>query len=536
MELSLSFPVSWLCALFTAIALYCIAVAFYRLFLHPLAKFPGPFLWKISIWPTVWQCAHGKRHLDLLAAHKRHGPVVRIGPNMLSYNTGSAARTIYASRHANVRKSDFHLTVDASVSAPSLFSIVDREKHAFRRRVVSQAFTEKAMMDASEFYLKYMKVFLDVLHDKVGTGWTKVDIQEHATWWTSDTMGDLSLGRSFNCLTEPTFRHAIPMMRNGLRYIYWAGHLPFRDLVDYILAHPILSRYGGQSAVDNRNYFDFCETAIQERIKEEQDALAAGADEESRRKDYIHYLLAAVDPETGEKLTKNELESDASLLLAAGGDAMSNAIAGIMFYLARHDFARDRATAEIRHQFASAEDIRQGPGLAACTYLEACILESMRMAPPVATSPLERVTVGNGIEVDGHWFPAGITLGVCFYALNFNETIHKDPYRFRPERWLSSEEGITAEDVQQSKSNFFPFSAGHRHCPARNLASRNLKVFIANMLWHFDLRPATSLGVNESSGEEGQTGLFCIEDALISIADGPVLEFKARLGYNASSS
>ncbi|KAF5715718.1 ATP-dependent DNA helicase PIF1 [Fusarium mundagurra] len=168
-------------------------------------------------------------------------------------------------------------------------------------------------------------------------------------------------------------------------------------------------------------------------------------------------------------LTSSELKADASKRLAAGSDTMSNAIAGIMFYLARHDFARDQAAAEVRHQFASAEDIRQGPALAACTYLEACILESMRMAPPVATSPLERVTVGNGIEVDGHWFPAGITVGVCFYALNFNETIHKDPYRFWPERWLSREDGdtngFTAEDVQQSKSNFFPFSAGSDIAP-----------------------------------------------------------------------
>ncbi|KAG4259345.1 cytochrome P450 4A5 [Fusarium proliferatum] len=347
---------------------------------------------------------------------------------MLSYNTGSAARSIYASPHANVRKSDFHLTVDASVSTPSLFSIVDREKYAFRRRVVSQAFTEKAMNDASEFYLKYSKVLFQVLHEKVGTGWAKVDIENYGT----------------------------------------------------------------------------------------------------------------VDPATGKKLISSELKSDASLLLAAGSDAMSNAIAGIMFYLARHDFARDRAAAEVRHQFASADDIIQGPGLATCTYVEACILESMRMAPPVATSPLERVTLGNGIEVDGHWFPAGITLGVCFYALNFNETIHKEPYRFWPERWLSSEDGatnaFTAEDVQQSKSNFFPFSAGHRYYPARNLASRNLKVVIANMLWHFDFRPARNLRADESSGEEGQTGLFCIEDALISIVHGPILEFKARLGDNASSS
>ncbi|KAI0907911.1 hypothetical protein F4823DRAFT_564332 [Ustulina deusta] len=125
-------------------------------------------------------------------------------------------------------------------------------------------------------------------------------------------MADLSLDRSFKCLTEPTFRHA----------------------------HPVLSRFSGQTVTDNKNYFDFCEAVIPERIQEEKNAIATGLADEKRRKDYIHYVLTAVDPETGQKLTTNEVKSDASLLLAAGSDTISNAISSFMFYLARHQGAR----------------------------------------------------------------------------------------------------------------------------------------------------------------------------------------------------
>ncbi|KAI2629323.1 cytochrome P450 [Hypomontagnella submonticulosa] len=520
-------PLPWAFVVLASVLFYCLSIAIYRVFFHPLARVPGPFWWKISIWPTIWQCAHGKRHLDLLAAHKRYGPVVRIAPDMVSFDTGSSARVIYGPRHANVVKSDFHLTLDATVSAPSLFAIVDKEKHAFRRRVVLQAFTEKAMNDASEFYLRYTRILLDELNKKIGTGWGKVNISDYAIWWTVDVMADLSLGRSFKCLTEPTFRHGIPMMRNGARYTYWAGHLPFRKLVDYALAHPVLSRFGGQAAVDNKNYFDFCEAAIQERIQEEEDAIAAGLVDEKRRKDYIHYLLTAVDPETGQKLTHNELKSDASLLLAAGSDTISNAISGFMFYLGRHRSARERAVAEVRQRFSTADDIRQGPALNACVYLEACILEAMRMAPPVSPSPLERVTVADGIEIDGRWYPAGLTVGTCFYALNFSEAAHREPFAFRPERWIVGE---TPEDeVRRAKENFFPFSGGHRMCVGRHLATRNLKMLLATLLWHFDFREARHLESGEVSGEEGQSGLYEIEDALISITQGPVLELKARV-------
>lgn len=169
----------------------------------------------------IWQCAHGKRHLILLEAHQRYGSVVRIAPDMLSFNTGSATRVIYGSRHANVVKSDFHLTLDAAAEAPSVFAMVDKDKHAFRRRVILQAFTEKALSDASEFYVRYTKVLLEELYKKVGEGWGKVNVGDYAMWWAADVMADLSLGRSFRCLTEPSFRHGIPMMRNGARYTYW---------------------------------------------------------------------------------------------------------------------------------------------------------------------------------------------------------------------------------------------------------------------------------------------------------------------------
>src|SRR4051812_17814529 len=164
----------------------CVYIAIYRVTKHPLAKFPGPLLWRISIWPTIWQCAKGKRHLDLLEAHRKYGPIVRVAPNMLSFDTGSSARTIYGPRHANLVKSDFHLTLDATVSTPSVFAIVDKEVHAFRRRVILHAFTENAMNESGQFCLHYTRILRDELKNTVKNGWTKVNMGEWATWWGAD--------------------------------------------------------------------------------------------------------------------------------------------------------------------------------------------------------------------------------------------------------------------------------------------------------------------------------------------------------------
>lgn len=310
-----------------------------------------------------------------------------------------------------------------------------------------------------------------------------------------------------------------------------AGHLPLREVVDYILASPFLSRFAGQAAIDNQNYFDYCEEAMQARIKEEEDAVAAGKSG-SMRKDYIHYLLGAKDPETGKALTRNELKSDASLILAAGSDAIANAFASVVFYLARHKRPRNLAAAEVRAAFAKAEDIEVGPTLKSCTYLTACIDEAQRMAP-VSASPLERVSTHEGIEVDGHHIPAGVTVGTFFYGMNLNEKIFRNAYEYWPERWLVDEtckNGLPAEEVAEAKQSFFPFSAGHRQCIARNLATRNLKLVVAIMLWHFEFRATDKLDPDEPSGEGEEKGTFGLEDALISITSGPVVEMRHTAG------
>jgi cytochrome P450 len=316
--------------------------------------------------------------------------------------------------------------------------------------------------------------------------------------------------------------------------IFWsqAGHLPFRTLVDFILASPILSRLAGDSAIDNERYFDFCDEAIQQRLKEEEDATDAGIKEDSdlRRKDYIHYLLHAVDPETGKGLTADELKTDASFLLAAGADTSANSVAALMYYLGCHEDSREKACGEVRAVFTSAEEIQDGPKLRSCVYLSACIDEAMRLAPS-STSPPERVVLNEGVEIDGHHIPAGIIIGSFIFGLNLSEHIYREPLRYLPERWLVDEtdpDSFTKEEVDKAKHSFFPFSYGHRQCIAKNAAPRNLKVVIATLLWHFDFRQAKELTGAQATGEGEMKGLFGVKDSLITCTLGPVLEMKSR--------
>jgi hypothetical protein len=52
---------------------YVVYIVFYRLYLHPLAKYPGPFWAKISDLPSYWYTRKQDRHVWLLKQQQQYG-------------------------------------------------------------------------------------------------------------------------------------------------------------------------------------------------------------------------------------------------------------------------------------------------------------------------------------------------------------------------------------------------------------------------------------------------------------------------------
>ena len=65
-----------------------------------LASIPGPFL---ARWSDLWKAYAVYRrdaHKRMVSAHEKYGPVVRIGPNTVSFASSGAMHTIHGSRDA----------------------------------------------------------------------------------------------------------------------------------------------------------------------------------------------------------------------------------------------------------------------------------------------------------------------------------------------------------------------------------------------------------------------------------------------------
>ena len=58
------------------------SVIFYRLSpFHPLARYPGPIMWKLTKFWGLYKERSGKQHVHVQRLHERYGDVVRIGPS-----------------------------------------------------------------------------------------------------------------------------------------------------------------------------------------------------------------------------------------------------------------------------------------------------------------------------------------------------------------------------------------------------------------------------------------------------------------------
>ena len=71
------------------------AVAVYRLFFHPLASVPGPRLAAVSnVW-YAYQVRNGRVFSLGKTLHNKYGPVVRVGPNEVWFDSVDGFDTIY---------------------------------------------------------------------------------------------------------------------------------------------------------------------------------------------------------------------------------------------------------------------------------------------------------------------------------------------------------------------------------------------------------------------------------------------------------
>jgi cytochrome P450 len=174
-----------------------------------------------------------------------------------------------------------------------------------------------------------------------------------------------------------------------------------------------------------------------------------------------------------EKLGRDELLGQTSVLLAAAYETTAMALTWTLFLLAQHPAVASALLAEINREVTG--DSPSAEQLNRLELLERVIKESLRLFPPACFG--SRVAV-SAAELGGVPIPKGTNIFFSHYITHRLPELFEDPARFKPERWMGAD---------PSQYAYLPFGAGPRKCIGATYSKFVIKVAVAMIFKRYRL-------------------------------------------------
>ncbi|ROT39091.1 cytochrome P450 76C2 [Sodiomyces alkalinus F11] len=493
----------WIAAAFTYLALVFLAasgvgtavIVLYRLFLHPLASVPGPRWAAISSFWYAMQVRDGRMLVLGKTLHKKYGPVVRVAPNEVWFDSPEAFRVIYRAG-SGYQKSDFYLatilqrpTMDwcLRIHFPDTLDFLSErniDRYRLQRRLVGPLYRMDSVQKYEDAVDGVLERVVARIHSLDGA---EVDLKEWMHIIAVECLGAIVLSWSPGYLRDKT-----DWGTSSHGYLSWRRKSVFglfpvivkAELISKKASHAFARMMGltYRSRKDLKPFFPGVYRHSSRRIANALNSKPTKSSKPPKAapKDAREDLLADLIKLHKEKLEFNEtyLRRMAVTNFGAGHETMCSALTSIMAMIGSRPSVQRRVADEIR----SAVDPARFDNAIFLRYTQAVIKEAQRLHSVLGMS-LSRTVPPEGLRVHGYFFPAGTTVGCNPVALHRNpEIVGADADVFDPDRWLGDPE------LRRRMERYnLTWGGGGRTCPGRHLAYLVLYKVVPTLLREFEL-------------------------------------------------
>ncbi|XP_058063114.1 cytochrome P450 4g15 [Anopheles bellator] len=200
---------------------------------------------------------------------------------------------------------------------------------------------------------------------------------------------------------------------------------------------------------------------------------------EKKRLAFLDLLLESA--ENGALISDEEIKNQVDTIMFEGHDTTA---AGSSFFLSMmgvHQHIQDKVIQELDDIFGDSNRPATFQDTIEMKYLERCLMETLRMYPPVpiiARSLKQDLKLASSDIV----VPAGATITVATFKLHRLESIYPNADVFDPDNFLPERQ------ANRHYYAFVPFSAGPRSCVGRKYAMLKLKIILSTILRNFRVR------------------------------------------------
>lgn len=206
--------------------------------------------------------------------------------------------------------------------------------------------------------------------------------------------------------------------------------------------------------------------------------------------DIASAVIAAVDEDSGEPFTRDELIDQLGVFFLAGHETTASVLTWVFYILAMQPAVLERLRAEldavVGDEEVTFEHIRQLP------YVRAVFRETLRLYPPITFLPRVALEAGT---VGPRRLRRGALVMISPWTLHRHRRYWDDAHAFRPERFLPENE----DSIQPG--TYIPFGGGPHTCVGAGFALAESILIIARLARRFDfviqnplqVRPAARL-------------------------------------------
>ncbi|KAI8137587.1 cytochrome P450 [Fennellomyces sp. T-0311] len=477
----------------------------YRLYLHPLAKIPGPPVDWIPFLGNMRTIIREEAGVPHKKWTKKYGGMVLYHgpwniPRLLISDT-DVLKDVLMAQHYDFTKTPEGARLLGRILGHGLL-VSEGEVHRRQRKMLNPAFSLQAIRDLTPILFVPPVQLCEKWMDEVKTKQTTDDeaveiiVSHGLSLATLDEIGLAGFGQEFNAV-----RYDGTDKVSKLGWAYQTIFDPKGPSITGMLGLfiPMLRNLPTQR---NREL----KTALKVLDRESREVVQrgierAGIKSEASENHLLALMIRLSNDESGQGFTAEELRNQCLTFLAAGHETTAVSLSWSLWLLAQHQDIQDALRAEVtplfdkvnmEHQVFHDDPFEVGfdganiPSFEAINklhLLENICRETSRLIPVV---PLTSRVTAKDVILKGQVIPKNTYIALSPIVNHHNKELWgEDAEEFRPGRW--DEEAA----AKAGPYDYLPFLAGGRQCIGYRFALIELKIILAILItkFHFFEKP-----------------------------------------------
>jgi cytochrome P450 len=466
------------------VALYNVALTIYRLFLHPLAAFPGPKLAAATGWYEAYYdlavLPRGQFMHEINRLHQIYGPIVRITPDELHIDDSTWAETLYSNPSGGIRDK-YPPAAHMTGNTDGVFGTVNHVVHRRRRAAISPMFSMASVAQFDHELYDMVDILLERMDQQIRRDGC-AELRRNYLAYSTDSISQFCFNESRGMLQDedkaagwkrtihgiavstPLMKQFSWMMPMTMKLPLWPVQMLAPDMAEVVQLRRDME---SQALSATQSLFQHTERL---------------AGEKTQRPNIFHNILSNKGLDADEKHFKR-IAQEGFVAIAAGSETTGRALTTATFYvLANKDRVLPRLLEELYQVMPSPGDRPSFYQLQRLPWLSACIKETLRVLALV-TSRTPLISPNEPLFYESWVIPPGTPTSMTLRSILLDPTVFDRPLEFRPERWLS-----TNPDLERISRSYLPFGRGSRMCIGMNLGYAEMYIVLASVFRRLDLQ------------------------------------------------